>query len=506
MTGDFSPAQLIGNQATPQADGSVLLSLAYFDPIGAVAGLDGRHSMVRLELEALNKEGLAQVEIVEDGGNGRVSHLEQKGQPVLSPPGAVLAFGTVVSGRALVRGQLLLEGRQQQSAEVSFSLRPWGQYTPLQDSVFAAANDADSTQQGVQVILQGDGSFELKQVPAGRLDLYAHLDGYLDAWAPGLELYPGQLIEGVRPHSPGSENLMSGGDVAGYLELDGASRPDNEVTLADWDFAAAYFGVDLSAGGEGRRADITGDGQVDIRDLSLVGANFLGRGPQPVYKTSPAVGPAQLELTLDPPVTEAGQEVELRVEGSGLEAAQAAQLAVILPAGQWEWVQLPIPAEGMLVAYHRGPERTEVALSHRGPQSGFGRILVEGRLRALQANPQAPALGEVLLLDAAHQELPLAGQGVLPGAEVLLQNYPNPFNPETTIEFTLPARDSARLEIFDALGQRVAILWDGPLAAGSHRLQWDGRDERGRLLGSGVYFYRLHSGELSRVRRMVLLR
>ncbi|MBI2504838.1 MAG: T9SS type A sorting domain-containing protein [Candidatus Latescibacteria bacterium] len=504
--GNFSAAQLIGNQASAQEDGSLLLSLAYFDPTGGVAGLDGRGPLVRLELEALEREGQVQVQLVADGGGGRVSRLDQNSRPVLIPPDQVLAEGTVVAGRVLVRGRLLLEGHQQGSARVSCALRPWGQYTPLVDEVFAAANDADAEQEGVQVELQADGSFELKQVSPGRLDLHFHRDGYLDAWAPGLELYPGQPLEGVEPSTPGADQLMLGGDVAGYLELDGTSRPDNEVTLADWDFAAGFFGADLSGGGEGLRADITGDGQVDVRDLALVGANFLGRGPRPVYKANRAQGPVQLVLRLDALALEVGQEVSLTVEGTGLEAVHAAQVELRLPAGQWEWVRLPAPAGEGLVAYYSEAGRTLVGMSRQGPQAGFGPVLLEGRLRALQAQPERPSLGRVLLLDAAHQSLSLQGGEVLPGEYALLQNYPNPFNPETTIEFTLPARGTARLEIFDALGQRVALLWDGPLAAGRHRLQWEGRDEQGRLLGSGVYFYRLHSGELNRVRRMVLLR
>ena len=506
VVGTFSPAQLIGNQLSVQTEGISLLSLAYFDPLGGVAGLDGRRSLVRFELESLKEEGQVKVELVADGGNGRVSRLEKDGKPVLSPADQVVAEGTVVPGRAVVRGQLLLEGRPQGNARVSCTLRPWGGYVPLEDTIFAAANDADTVQAGVQVDLQADGAFEVKQLPAGRLDLHFHYAGYLDAWAPRLDLHPGQIQEGVQPFTPGAVSLMLGGDVAGYLELDGTSRPDNEVTLADWDFAAAFYGADLSAGGEEGRADITGDGQVDIRDLSLIGGNFLGRGPQPVYKAGGAPQAVQLALRLAAPVTAAGQEVKLVVEGAGLEAVHAAQVEVRLPAGQWEWVELPAPVEESLVAYHLAGNRILVGLSRQGHQGGFGPVLLEGRVRALQAQPERPALGEILLLDPAHRALPVQGGAVLPGEYTLLQNYPNPFNPSTTIEFTLPSRGTARLEIFDALGQRVARLWDAPLAAGNHRLQWDGRDERGRPLGSGVYFYRLHSGELDRVRRMVLLR
>ncbi len=504
---DFVPAQLIANQlqASEAGDNNLLLSLAYFDPVGGIEGLDGRGALARFTLESLQQEGPALVELVADGGAGRVSRLDQDGRPVLSPPDGVLAEGAVVAARSVLRGQLALEGREAAGVRVNCSLRPWGQYAPLEDEVFSAANDVDPETNGIQLDLGAGGIFELLQVPPGRYDLHFHRDGYLASWAPGLEPVPVQALEGVRPATPGADSLMLGGDVAGYLELDGSSRPDNEVTLADWDFAAAYYGAEPTPGSEAERADITGDGRVDIRDLSLIGANFLGRGPRPVYKAAGAGG-VRLTLNLADPAVGAGQETALTVEGVELEAAGAAQLEVVLPAGHWEWVQWPTPGKGSLAAYRPDGDRLLVGVSRLGREAGLGPVLLSGRLRALRENPAAPALAGVLLLDQRHQVLPAGGAGVVPKQYGLLQNYPNPFNPQTTIEFGLPARGAVRLEVFDALGQRVGVLLDGTLAEGRHTVQWDGRDQLGRPLGSGIYFYRLYSGGSERVRRMVLLR
>jgi hypothetical protein len=94
-----------------------------------------------------------------------------------------------------------------------------------------------------------------------------------------------------------------------------------------------------------------------------------------------------------------------------------------------------------------------------------------------------------------------------PSAFALLQNYPNPFNPSTTISFSVSQSGSAMLEIYDLTGGHVRTLLSGEVGPGNHSVQWDGRDERGTSVGSGVYFYRLRLGSnLESSRKMILMR
>ena len=87
----------------------------------------------------------------------------------------------------------------------------------------------------------------------------------------------------------------------------------------------------------------------------------------------------------------------------------------------------------------------------------------------------------------------------------LNQNYPNPFNPGTVISYQLPQAVPVRLDIYNSLGQRVRTLVDEGQEAGVHGLVWDGRDDSGRGLASGVYFYRLEAGSFTESRKMVLV-
>jgi hypothetical protein len=93
-----------------------------------------------------------------------------------------------------------------------------------------------------------------------------------------------------------------------------------------------------------------------------------------------------------------------------------------------------------------------------------------------------------------------------PAADLLAQNYPNPFTQETRITYQMSRRSRARLEVYDALGRRVCTLVDTEQAAGEHVVVWDGRDEAGRAVANGLYFYRLQAGSFSATQAMTVLR
>jgi len=88
----------------------------------------------------------------------------------------------------------------------------------------------------------------------------------------------------------------------------------------------------------------------------------------------------------------------------------------------------------------------------------------------------------------------------------LQQNFPNPFNPETTIQYQLARRAPVLLEIFNILGQRVATLVNEVQKAGKYSLVWNGRDQHGNRVASGLYIYRLKADTFVETRKMVLTR
>jgi len=94
----------------------------------------------------------------------------------------------------------------------------------------------------------------------------------------------------------------------------------------------------------------------------------------------------------------------------------------------------------------------------------------------------------------------------LPARTELLQNTPNPFNPITTIRFSLERRQHVQLRVFDLTGRLVRTLLDGNFSAGLKSVTWDGTDDLGRAVASGLYFYRLEAEDGVFVRKMIMLK
>ena len=147
---------------------------------------------------------------------------------------------------------------------------------------------------------------------------------------------------------------------------------------------------------------------------------------------------------------------------------------------------------------HLPPGQYRVRAGLTGPVGGFQRIYGVGTVpveRDLQWDIELSS--EVTAVEAAGANRP--------PDYVLGQNF-NPFNPSTVIRYQLPESARVELAIYNLLGQKVATIVDEVREAGTHVARWDGRDEEGREVATGVYLYRLTAGSYQRTRRLVLLR
>jgi hypothetical protein len=95
---------------------------------------------------------------------------------------------------------------------------------------------------------------------------------------------------------------------------------------------------------------------------------------------------------------------------------------------------------------------------------------------------------------------------LLPLAFALYQNYPNPFNPTTIITYDLPEAARVELVIYDVLGQHVATMKNGRQEAGSYQVRWNGTNDSGAPVSTGLYFYRLNAGTNSANKKMIFMK
>jgi hypothetical protein len=120
--------------------------------------------------------------------------------------------------------------------------------------------------------------------------------------------------------------------------------------------------------------------------------------------------------------------------------------------------------------------------------------------------PNSPHYFKVIMGTDAYAAKESNGIPLQPVSYALEQNYPNPFNPATTIRYALAKKSDVVLEIYNTLGQRVRTLFSGAQGTGDYAITWDGTNDNGGHVASGVYFYRLRTGVYNAVRKLVMIR
>jgi len=96
--------------------------------------------------------------------------------------------------------------------------------------------------------------------------------------------------------------------------------------------------------------------------------------------------------------------------------------------------------------------------------------------------------------------------GAIPDRFALEKNYPNPFNPVTRFTVDLPKATEVEIAVYDLLGREIALLLSGGQAAGRYLLEWDGRDDNGIAVPTGMYCVRVSSDEFNAAQKIVLMK
>ena len=369
------------------------------------------------------------------------------------------------------------------------------------DTLRSPLNDEDRLKSGIQRTLAPDGRFSLDQIPGGMYKILVKAPTHLQ----------GQVIgDSVTVGEP-QDSLLSfrwiKSDLSVHPELPaGDANDDNRINLADFGLFVQYFQVTrdiLDVWSRARAADFDGDGAVGMDDFFLLAEAFGEVGMEVAAreeagKSAAGSGRARIESGTVR-VEELGE-----IRGFSLFVPKTEKVEVDLDESIWEGRDL-----SLFQWREKGGVRIAGGLGDGSyPVVGDGILARLGDSAAGRVDRVAEL--EVLAAGGRVHGIQLVPGAVLPRHSALLANFPNPFNPTTTIPFVVGTvageHAQTRLEIFNALGQKVRILHAGRLEAGTHRVTWDGRDRQGQQVASGVYLYRLQIGDFQQHRRLLIAR
>jgi len=331
-----------------------------------------------------------------------------------------------------------------------------------------------------------------------------------------------------------------------WADIDG----DDDVDIIDVQLVAAHWNTQLGSANYDAVCDVDnaglGDGDVDIIDVQLVASWWNQPLPSSSDPGLPGVilsgndhNPGKLKnsdqnLRLTISSGQQGTYGNLRTINVLVENAVdigAFQFDIVLKQG--ERIVSNVELGGFLSSSGNtvsviGPKRedggTRIILGAfsygRNPGSRGSGILARIELDEALTKDAELDFENFMIVDSKGRELKqfsvtnslpnFIGDRNSPKKFSLMQNYPNPFNPETCIHFELPANQKEQthvtLQIFNMQGQRVRTLIDGGKTSGRHSVKWDGKNEEGEMVLSGMYVYTLTAGNHKMSRKMLLLK
>jgi len=312
------------------------------------------------------------------------------------------------------------------------------------------------------------------------------------------------------------------GDVSdGFV----VGQGDNQVFVADLSLLGSVYGSTLTLGAAANVVDVgpttdfsvhgrpTTDNIINFEDLVMFAVNY-DQVSTPAASAHPAPATRD-ELRLESPAdVVAGTSFVTRLRMSGTGAVHAVSARLAWDAAVVEPVE--VTAGGFLAAqegvvFSPAPGTVDLAVLGAGRPgvSGEGEVALV-TFRALRSGAPALRLTSADARDASNRRVNLATgvnatrQAVFTTALAIPR--PSPFRDRTQVVFTLGSPAAVQLTVHSVDGRLTRTLTDGPLEAGEHRLEWDGRDDRGRLAAAGVYYVRLQSPHAQYTRKLTFLR
>ena len=308
---------------------------------------------------------------------------------------------------------------------------------------------------------------------------------------------------------------------------------DGNLTVGFEDFVAFTMAFNSDETDENWRvfvqADLNDDKMVNFDDFILFFSSYgkEAQGPAGKSLVTPVLGvneTAEFSLRLGNDRVVVGENMFVDVSLTNVQALMGYGFVLHYDAENFEFVEAVPAAEDLLKSAggetplfrgwseEAGQVHVMNAIVNGSEVSGDGDVvrLVFRVLRDFEDNARFE-IADGLVFDPNQFANPLVG-GVLdiqttPTEFALLQNFPNPFNPETTIGYELAESADVTLQIYNVVGQVVRTLMASESqSVGRYQVRWDGIDDRGTPVSSGIYFYQISAGKFQDVRKLMLLK
>jgi|GEM_PF-308976 len=287
----------------------------------------------------------------------------------------------------------------------------------------------------------------------------------------------GPILHSTSFRASGSSQSFKPQFIPGYLDILRAPDTFDSVWVADVEAApGSEVAVDVYAFNERNLAEIALALDYSTTDLTLDSVSFVGTRSEPaptkIWQPQPSLHKVYtvVKFALAAPL----------LPGSG-------------PVARLHFTIDPLTPEGLILI-----DSTTVGIKSR---TQFTLTPADGSLSFVPLFDR----GGITVTEATDVE-DITTDENLPTEYELAQNYPNPFNPMTNIELSLPTAGYVEIDVFNILGRRVRRMVERELPAGIHRVVFDGRDDSGSPLATGVYFYRISAGDFHATRKMLLLK
>ena len=318
-----------------------------------------------------------------------------------------------------------------------------------------------------------------------------------------------------------------------YVDADGESVyliSDADMTVNTNDYLALLAAWGSSAGDDNYniQADVNDDETVNIDDYLIFiaswGRTAVGPATKPIVLLPGINENAEFSLSLGSERVVAGELMAVDVSLANVAALMGYGFTLNYEADNFEFISVAPADEDLLTStggesklFHNmvadGQVEVVNGVFNGTAVSGGGDIVrfVFRVLREFEDNARFE-IADGLVFDPSQLQNPAVVAGVLelqstPREFALRQNFPNPFNPDTTIKYDLAESADVTLQIYNVLGQVVRTLVGSEAQnAGRYQIRWNGMDDRGVPVSSGVYFYQISAGKFQDVRKLMLLK